>query len=54
MGLEEEKCTFVEHYNILAGEKAYVEEQVATLDGSVDGLAKQVETLVRDKGLMEE
>ena len=38
----------------MAGEKASVEEHVASLDGSVERLEKRVETLVGEKGLLEE
>lgn len=36
LGLEEEKHKFEERYNLLAGEKASLEERVVALDGSME------------------
>lgn len=36
LGLEEEKRKFEERYELLAGEKASLEEKVANMDGSVE------------------
>lgn len=49
MGLEEEKQKFEERYNLLAGEKASIEEQVVNLDTSVEHFAQQIEALVEEK-----
>lgn len=53
LGLEEGKCTFEEYYDLLSCEKEFMEEQFSSLDGSVEGLARRVDTLEGEKGLLE-
>lgn len=54
LSLEEEKHNFEYHYDILAGEKALVEDQVTSLDVKVAHLSQQVETLTIEKKELEE
>lgn len=54
MGLEEGKCIFKKYYDLLACEKEFMEEQFSSLDGSMVGLARRVDTLEGEKGLLEE
>lgn len=49
--LEAETHIFEECYDLFAGEKASVEEQVTNLDGSVERLSRRVEVLVVEKVL---
>lgn len=53
LGLEGEKCKFKERYELLVGEKAFVEEQVAILDGSSEHFFQRIEALVEEKKVLE-
>lgn len=50
--LEGEKCAFDGRYDLLAREKAFLEEQVARLVEFVGCLSQYVEALVEEKGLL--
>lgn len=54
MSLEEEKFKFEERYDLLAGEKASMEDQVTRLDAEVERLSHHVETLTVEKKALEE
>lgn len=48
-----EKRSFEERYDLLAGEKVSLEDQVATLDGSVERFSQRIEVLVEEKRVLE-
>lgn len=52
--LEEEKRKFEELYDLLVGEKAFVEDQVISLDGEAERLSHQVETMMVEKKVLEQ
>lgn len=52
--LEEEKHKFEELYDLLVGEKTLVEDQVTSVDGEVECLSQQVETLMTENKVLEE
>lgn len=54
MSLKDEKCQFKESYDLLAGEKASVDDQVTRLDGEVEHLYHQLEMLMAEKKVLEE
>lgn len=54
MSLEEEKRTSEECDNLLDGEKASLEERMATLDGSVERFSQRIEVLVDEKTMLED
>lgn len=51
--LKGEKHAFDGRDDLLAREKAYLGEQVAKLDRSMERLSQSVETLVEEKGVLE-
>lgn len=52
LGLEKEKQKFGECYDLMAGEKTSVEEQVENLDGSVERFSQRIEALVEEKKVL--
>lgn len=52
--LEGEKRSFEERYDILAGEKASLEDKAATLDDSVKRFSLCIEVLVEEKNIFED
>lgn len=49
LGLEEEERKFEEHYDLLGKQKDLVEDKVISLDGEVECLSWQVDTLEAEK-----
>lgn len=54
MVLEGDNSSFEESYDILAGEKAYLEDKVGSLDGSVEHFSQSIEVLVEEKKAFED
>lgn len=54
LALEGEKCSFEECYNLLAGEKAFMDDKVVALDGSVEHFSQHIEVLVEEKKAFED
>lgn len=53
LGLEEEKCKLKEHYNLLDGAKASLDDQVANLDGLVEHFFHRIDALVEKNKVLE-
>lgn len=54
LALEGERCLLEEHYDLLVGEDASLEDKVVALDGSVECFYQRIEMLVEEKNAFED
>ena len=54
LALEGERCLLEEHYDLLVGEDASLEDKVVALDGSVEHFSQRIEVLVEENKVFED